>query len=557
MMIQSGRGVGRSYSFLCGLVVSGLLALFVASYVTADDKVDEKYPLQREQAVLERDLNSDDYQKVLETMIPTDLAAEWQRVAAPDSFLAFAREHGGPEKIDADPALKRAYQHRRDVARKFLEIMQAEYEKRNVKPPFDLEDLDAVLEPLLEGDAAAAETSLPETSVRVLLPAPGSEKQWPRFRGPSGQGTVYAENVPLTWSTTQNIGWKIELPGRGNSSPIAWDDKIFVTAEKNERQDRVLLCYSRTDGQLLWESVAPRPESTEQLYWKNTYASSTPVTDGARVYAMFGNAGLVCCDFDGNFVWQKNLGVFQMAHGPGTSPVLYRDLVIVVQDQNQQDSLMIACDKTTGEIVWRQQRPRSVCWSTPVVVRVDDHDELLYNGSSTVIGYDPATGDEIWRVNGSSIEAVPTIVVGHGLIFSASGRVGPLLAIRPGGTGDVTATHLFWNKQRIAAHVPSPAYAEGMLFQANDMGILTCFDATTGQTLWQTRLRGKFSMSPLVIGDKILITSEEGLSTIFKVAGEFETIAENDLAETIYATPAVLEGQIIFRTDAHLISIAE
>ncbi|MDA0833114.1 MAG: PQQ-binding-like beta-propeller repeat protein [Planctomycetota bacterium] len=532
-----------------------MASLFV-SVVVADDKSEEEFPLHREQAVLERDLNSEDYQRVLETMIPTDLAAEWQRVAAPDNFLAFARKHGGIDKIDADPMLKAAYKRRRDVAHNFLELMLSEYAKRNVKPPFDLENLDKVLEPLLESSAVATDT-LPETSVRVLLPAPGSETQWPRFRGPSGQGTVYAENVPQKWSVTENIAWKIELPGRGNSSPIVWDDKIFVTAEMNDRQDRALLCYSRTDGQLLWEAVAPRPEMTEPLYWKNTYATSTPVTDGEHVYALFGNAGLICCDFDGNTVWQKNLGLFQMAHGPGTSPVLYRDLVIVMQDQNQQDSLMVACDKKNGEIVWQQQRPRSVCWSTPVVVRVDDHDELIYNGSNTVIGYDPATGVEIWRVNGSSVEAVPTPVIGNGLIFSASGRVGPLLAIRPGGTGDISKTHLFWNKQRIAAHVPSPAFANGMLFQANDMGILTCFEAATGETLWQTRLRGKFSMSPLVIGDSILITSEEGLTTIFRAGDQFEAIAENDLAETIFATPAVLDGQIIFRTDSHLISIGK
>ncbi len=542
------RAVRVRWSLTCILAI-------VTSAVTFADEPDEKYPLDFEQAVLERDLTSPDYQKVLETMIPTDLAAEWQRVGAPDNYYSFADEHGGLEKVNADPELAAAYNRRRDNAQNFLKLMDDEYQKRNVEPPFSLDDLNAVLKPLLDDATVTKSEDTKASSIRVLLPAPGAEKEWPRFRGPTGQGTVLAENVPLRWSATEQIAWKKELPGRGNSSPIVWGDKIFVTAEKNERQDRALLCYSRTDGNLLWEFVVPRPETSEQIYWKNTLATSTPVTEGEHVFTLFGNAGLICCDYTGRLVWEKNLGPFEMAHGPGSSPVLYRDLVIVIQDQNQRDSLMVACSKQTGEIVWQQTRPRAVCWSTPVIVHVDDHDELIYNGSQTVIGYDPSTGDELWRANGSSVEAVPTIVIGQGLIFSASGRVGPLLAIRPGGKGDITATHILWNKQRIAAHVPSPAYAEGMLFQANDMGIVTCFDAVSGKTIWQQRLRGKFTMSPLVIHDKILITSEEGLSTIFKIGDRFESIAENDLAETIYATPAVLEGEIIFRTDQHLISI--
>jgi outer membrane protein assembly factor BamB len=244
-------------------------------------------------------------------------------------------------------------------------------------------------------------------------------------------------------------------------------------------------------------------------------------------------------------------------HGPGAAPVLYQNLAILIQDQHNADSVFVAVDKETGEVVWQKKRDRNPCWSTPMIVRVGDHDELLYNGSHQIIGYDPATGEELWRVNGSSRESVPNLVIGGGWIFSASGRNGPYLAIRPGGQGDVTASHVVWKTRQGGAHVPSPVYCDGHLFAVNDVGIAACLDAKTGRIVWQQRLAGRFTTSPLLAGDTLIATNEEGKTYLIKAADGFELLSENDLAETVYASPALLEGKLYFRTAENVICIGE
>lgn len=196
-------------------------------------------------------------------------------------------------------------------------------------------------------------------------------------------------------------------------------------------------------------------------------------------------------------------------------------------------------------------------WSTPVVARIGDRDELLYNGSKTVVSYDPETGKELWRAEGSSIEAIPMLVFGGGMIFSVSGRNGPILALRPGGNGDISSTHIAWSLPQGGAHVPSPVYVEGMLFMVNDMGIAMAIDAANGKTLWQKRLPGKFSMSPIEAGGKILVTNETGKTYILAASRKFEILAENDLDEVNLATPALVDGKLYFRTAEHLWAIGD
>ncbi len=537
---------------LCGFLFSSNSS---AQNRTAAEKPDGPYPLSRELQVLERDLSSPEYREVLPTMIHTDLAAEWQRVGTPDNWLLFLEQHGGEAKVQGDPALKAAYEKRRQIADRFLALMRAEYAKRKLKPPFDdAKELERVLR---EAGRSVSDDVAPAVPVRVVLPAPGAERYWPRFRGPTGQGSAAGTTFPMHWSPTENIAWQVELPGRGNGSPVVWGEQIFVTSENESRTGRLLLCFNRSDGQLLWKREAPQPEQTEKLYWKNTFASSTPVTDGQRVIVFFGNSGLVCWDMDGNLQWHRPLGPFTTTHGPGTSPVLYRDRVIFIQDQNRGDSVFVCLDKRTGELLWQRPRPRAMCWSTPVVLRVGDHDELVYNGSYHVIGYDPDTGEEIWRAEGTTREAIPTIVVGGGLIYSASGRNGPTMAIRPGGRGDVTKTHIVWKTVRGAPHVPSPTYYDGRLYMVNDTGIMTCLDARNGETVWQKRLRGRFSMSPIEAGGKLLLTNEDGRSYILATGPEFQVLAENELDDGVLATPALVEGRLYFRTTGRLLCVAE
>ena len=512
----------------------------------------DPYPLGLSLRLLERDLTSQDYAIVLETMIPTDLEAEWKRVATADNHEAFLARHGGKEKVVADPGLKAAWERRVKIADGFLELMRSAYKKRGIAAPFDKgEKIDLVA----AGAAGGAANEQPAVVMRVVMPAAGAERQWPRLRGPTGQGTALESDFPLTWSETENVIWKSEIPGRGNGSPVIWDQRLFVTSASDDGQERWLLCYDRRTGALLWQQSAPKAAAQEKLYWKNTYASTTPVTDGQRVIAFFGNSGLVCFDFTGKQLWHQDLGTFPTMHGPGASPVLHKDLVFFVQDQTQGASVFAAFDKTTGAKIWQHARPQDACWTTPTVLHVGDHDELVVNGSHTIIAYHPETGEPIWSVAGTSRESIPMLVIGGGLIYSTSGRNGPIMAIRPGGTGDVTATHIAWQLPRGGPHVPSPAYYDGRLYLVNDTGIATCLAAQTGETIWQTRLPGRFSMSPIEAGGKLIVTSETGTTYILEADSEFKLLATNELGEDMLATPAVLGGRIYFRTKGHLVCV--
>lgn len=544
--------------WIVSLVIVGSIAALAAfgSDNGTKPSAADPYPLSTELAVLERDLTSGDYRAVLATMIPTDLAAEWQRVATVDNYLLFAEAHGGREKILADPTLKSAYGRRRQVADRFLSLIREVYAKRRLKAPFDnAGKLEAALKSATQ--TAGKKIAASQLAVRTLMPIEGADRQWPRLRGPDGQGTAVDTEMPLRWSASENVVWKTAVPGRGNSSPVVWGDRIFITSATPNGNERKIVCYARSDGRLLWEHAAPPATGKEWLYSKNTFASSTPVTDGQRVIAFLGSSGLLCVDFEGHRQWHVELGLFPTMHGPGTSALLYKDKVICIQYQNRGKTLFAAFDKKTGAKRWQHERPNAMCWSTPVILRVGDHDELVYNGSSSLAGYDPETGNERWHAAGTSEESIPTAVVGGGLIYSLSGRNGPMMAVRPGGNGDVTDTHIVWRKLRGGPHVPSPLYHEGRLYIVNDTGIVTCLDAADGRTVWQNRLPGRFSMSPVEAIGRILVTSEDGRSTIFKAGDKFEVLAENELGETVLATPALLAGQLYFRSAGHLWCIGQ
>ncbi len=308
----------------CLLFATPLLSF--AADEPATDADSERYPLGLSLRQLERDLTSKDYAAVLETMIPTDLEAEWRRVATADNHETFLAQHGGKEQVLADPGMKAAWERRVKIAGGFLDLMRSAYKKKNITPPFDKgEKIDF----LAAGAAVGAAKGTAVVAVHVVMPAAGAEKQWPRLRGPTGQGAAIESHFPLHWSETENIVWKTEVPGRGNGSPIIWDNRLFVTSASEDGQDRWLLCYDRTSGALLWQKAAPKPVAQEKLYWKNSYASTTPVTDGERVIAFFGNSGLVCFDFEGSQLWHQDLGTFPTMHGPGASPVLHKNLVFV------------------------------------------------------------------------------------------------------------------------------------------------------------------------------------------------------------------------------------
>ena len=404
----------------------------------------------------------------------------------------------------------------------------------------------------------APETPAQGVGVRMVPPAGDGARYWSRWRGPSGQGVVEGSGYPDTWSDTANVHWKVPVPGIGHSSPIVWGDRIFLTTSRNRGQQVSILCFRRSDGALLWETDAPEGRA-ERHHGKNTPASATPTTDGERVYASFGSRGMMAVDFEGNLVWHRDLGRIDNYHGPAGSPLLYRDTVIIYQDQDG-GAFVIALDARTGETRWRTARSARVGWGTPVAISVGDHDELIVSSQQLVQSYDPATGDELWRCTGMLREVIPTPVVGLGLVFCTSGRAGPTLAIRPGGRGDVTDTHVEWRTSRGSPFVPSPILYGDYLYTLNDMSsIITCLNARTGETVWQERLgrptREGISASPIIVDDKLFVTNDNGQTFVLKTGPEFELLHINDIGTRTLATPALVDGMWYIRTTGELIAI--
>ena len=414
--------------------------------------------------------------------------------------------------------------------------------------------------------AAPAQQPAP-VGVRMVPPPGDGASYWPRWRGPSGQGVVEGTGYPDTWSATTNVTWKTSVPGSGHSSPIVWGDQIFLTTSRDNGRRLSVLSFSRSDGSLLWETDVPEGR-TERHHPKNSPASATPTTDGERVYASFGSRGLVALDLDGNLAWHRDLGRIDNYHGPAGSPLLYRDTVIIYQDQGARlggrrgaaGAFVIALDTQTGETRWRTARSASVGWGSPIAISVGDHDELIVSSQSQVQSYDPTTGEELWRCEGNLFEVIPTPVVGHGLVFCTSGRAGPTLAIRPGGRGDVTDTHVAWKTTRGSPFVPSPVLYGNYLYTLNDMSnIITCLNARTGETVWQERLgqprRESISASPVIVDDRLFVTNDEGLTFVMKTGPVFDLLHTNDIGERTLASPALVDGVWYVRTVNELIAI--
>jgi outer membrane protein assembly factor BamB len=407
--------------------------------------------------------------------------------------------------------------------------------------------------------------------VRMMEAEGEAARYWPRWRGPSGQGLVRAGKYPDTWSDTTNVKWKVPVPGRGNSSPIVWRDRIFFITAYDGGAKLSLLCYRRSDGKLLWELAAPNA-GVEKVHAKNGHASGTPVTDGERVYASFGPHGIIAASFDGKLLWHAPIGRIDNYHGTAGSPVLYKDTVIIYHDgghvfggpmpsADQLPSFVAAFDRATGKLRWRTPRTATVGWGTSVIIRAGNRDELVVCGQRRAVAYDPANGKELWNVSGLTFEVIPTPVVGHDLVFCSSGRAGPTIAIRPGGNGDVTATHVAWSTPKGSPFVPSGIIVGDVLYLINDMqSIVTAYEAKSGTLLYQGRLgeakREGFSGSPVAVDGKVFLTNDDGETFVLEAGREFKLLHTNRLGEPTYASPALVDGTWYFRTAASLLAIA-
>jgi len=398
--------------------------------------------------------------------------------------------------------------------------------------------------------------------VRIVPVEGEGARYWPRWRGPSGQGHVSEAAYTDTWSPTSRVQWKAAVPGRGNSSPVVWGDRILLTTARDNGRRLSVIAFSRTDGRVLWETFIPQ-EGVEGVHEKNGYASATPATDGQRVYASFGRHGLVAMDLNGRIVWHRKFGVIDNYHGPAGSPVLYKDRIFLYQDQNptpSQTAFVAAFDTATGRTLWQTPRTETVGWGTPVVVDVGERDELIVSGQRRVAAYDPDNGRELWTVRGMTFEVIPTPVVGHGLIFASSGRAGPTFAIRPGGAGDVTATHVAWSTPKGSPFVPSGIVVGDLLYLVNDMqSILTVYEAASGALVYQGRLgvaqREGFSASPVAVNGKVFFTNDEGQTFVVQAGREFKLLHVNELGARTLASPALVDGTWYWRSDGQLVAV--
>ena len=415
--------------------------------------------------------------------------------------------------------------------------------------------------------ALAAFLLAPEAGVSVnevaMIPVEGDgAKYWPRWRGPSGQGLAMGSGYVDTWSDTQHVKWTTKLDTPGNGSPIVWANRIFLTTASADGTRRGIAAFDRATGKKLWETYAP-DTNVERINPKNGYASSTPATDGRLVYAYLGPQGVMAVDVAGKLAWHAPLGAIQGNHGTAGSPLLYKDRVIIFQDQPVGDGGFItAFDAKTGQRRWSKPREEKIGWGTPIAIRAGTRDEIIVSSMRAVYAYNPDNGEVLWKVGGNLVEVIPTPVVGHGFVFASSGRSGPTLAIRPGGSGDVTATHVAWKQVKGSPFVPSPLLYGDELYVINDMqSIVTAYEAQSGNLLWQGRLgepiNEGFSASPVGVDGKVFFTNDQGETFVIKAGKTFELLHVNRMNERMLASPAMVDGTWYFRTHGHLMAVGK
>jgi outer membrane protein assembly factor BamB len=412
-------------------------------------------------------------------------------------------------------------------------------------------------------------------------------ENWPHWRGPAASGVSPETRLPHQWSDTQNIAWRARLGGVGVSSPIVWGDRVFAVSQAGSGQSRVgprlgqgadaspgerglaaqpggvrflVEAFNRADGKRFWRYELAAEGELPPVHDKHNLASASPVTDGERVYAVFGTGQVGAVDYAGKPVWTRNLakeyGSWEINWGNGSSPIVHKGALILVCFHGSA-SYILALDSRTGKQLWKTDRPRGVTsYSTPLVVPGPQGEELIVNSSVGVEGYDPATGRPLWHFNEPNQFPIPVAMHHDGVVYLSRGyRSGPYAAIRPGGRGDISKSHVLWRVPTGAPYISSLVFYEGLLYMAGDVGVVTCVDAKTGERVWRERLGGVYTASPVAADGKIYLMSETGETIVLKAGRAAEVLARNRIDGRILASPAISGGRLFVRTDDHLVAI--
>jgi outer membrane protein assembly factor BamB len=392
----------------------------------------------------------------------------------------------------------------------------------------------------------------------LIAAPPASGEDWPQFRGPGGQGHSAEKGLPLNWSddgkVQENIAWKTAVPGLGWSSPVVRGARVWITTALDGGRSLRALCFDAATGEILKDVEVFHQSDPGQIHAKNSHASPTPVLEGDRVYVHFGAHGTACLSMEGKVLWKQVLR-YAHRHGPAGSPVLFGRLLIVSCDGTDVQ-FVAALDAETGEVRWKKDRSGPMAYSTPLVARVGGEDQAVSTGGNRAAAYDPRSGEEIWSVRYQGYSLVPRPVHGLGLFFLCTGFDSPsIIALREGGRGDITDTHLAWTRKRGAPLNPSPILVGDDLYFVNDHGVLTCLEARTGSERGQARLEGEFSASPLYADGRLYFLNEEGTATVVEPGAELKKLAVNRVEGRTLASPAVSGGAILLRTDKHLLRI--
>ena len=400
---------------------------------------------------------------------------------------------------------------------------------------------------------------------------------WPAWRGPEGMGVSSEKNIPLRWSTNENVRWRTGLPERGNSTPIIWGNRVFVTQAIEKEKRRVLMCFDRATGSLLWQ-VGPAVAESEPTHDTNPQCSGSPVTDGDRVIVWFGSAGLYCFDLKGKELWRRELGPQRHIWGWGASPMLYRDLCILNFGPGEP-SFLLAVNKKTGKDVWKLVEPNADSgekkpgqdkavwtgsWNTPVVIRANRRDELAVAWPKRLLALEPTTGKELWSCAGLNplVYTSPLYDVKTETVVAMGGFNGMALAAKAGGSGDVTGSRRLWHHPRTKQRIGSGVIHDGHIYILNDPGVAECFELQTGKLVWEERLKGAApksdSWSSMVLADgKFYVINQGGDAFVLKANPKFEVLATNSLAETTMASIAPSDGELFIRTHKGLWCISE